>query len=121
MDEFGGAQMGEARLSKRLIKLAERLGDAPSASIPGACNGHTETQGACRFFDLARADERGLGWESVLAPHMVRIEARMAECSVVLCFRTRSHWTSTARPSMGWGAPMAPCRWRHAGFRGGAF
>ena len=29
MDEFGKAQMGDARLTKRLIKLADRLGDAP--------------------------------------------------------------------------------------------
>jgi hypothetical protein len=29
MDEFGGAQLGDARLTKRLIKLADRLADAP--------------------------------------------------------------------------------------------
>jgi hypothetical protein len=51
MDEFGGAKMGDARLTKRLVKRADRLGDAPSASIPGACNGHTETQGAYRLFE----------------------------------------------------------------------
>jgi hypothetical protein len=37
MEEFAGADMGDARLTQRLIKLADRLGDAPSASIPGAC------------------------------------------------------------------------------------
>ena len=87
MDEFGGAQVGDARLTKRLIKLADRLADAPSASIPGACNGHAETQGAYRLFDQARADKRGLSWESVLAPHMARTAARMAEHPVVLCLQ----------------------------------
>jgi hypothetical protein len=87
MDEFGEAQMGDARLTKRLIKLADRLGDAPSASIPGACNGHTETQAAYRFLDQARTDKRELGWETVLAPHMVRTEARMGEHPVVLCLQ----------------------------------
>ena len=87
MDEFGGAQVGDARLGRRLIKLVDRLGDAPSASIPGACNGRTETQAAYRFFDQARADKRGLGWESVLAPHMARTEARMAAHPVVLCLQ----------------------------------
>lgn len=87
MDEFGGAEVGDARLTKRLIKLAERLGDAPAASIPGACNGRTETQGAYRLFDQARTDKRGLEWESVLAPHMSRTEARMAEHPVVLCLQ----------------------------------
>lgn len=87
MAEFGGAQVGDARLSKRLVKLADRLSDAPSASIPGACNGHAETQGAYRLFDQAREDKRGLGWESVLAPHMARTQTRMAEHSVVLCLQ----------------------------------
>ncbi|MCA0188684.1 MAG: hypothetical protein LCH90_22335 [Proteobacteria bacterium] len=31
MEEFGGANMGDARLSKRLIKQADRLGDARPA------------------------------------------------------------------------------------------
>ena len=87
MDEFGGAEMGDARLTKRLIKLADRLGDAPSASIPGACNGHAETQGAYRLFDQARADKRGLDWEAVLAPHRARTEARMAQPPGVLCLQ----------------------------------
>ena len=34
MEEFSGVDMGDARLNKRLITLADRLGDAPSASIP---------------------------------------------------------------------------------------
>lgn len=40
-----------------------------------------------RFFGQARADKRGLGWESVLAPHMARTEARMAAHPVVLCLQ----------------------------------
>jgi hypothetical protein len=83
LDEFGGAEMSDARLTKRLIKLADRWGDAPSASIPGACNGRTETQGAYRLFDQARADKRDM----VLAPHMARTEARMAQHPVVLCLQ----------------------------------
>ena len=87
MEEFAGADMGDARLTKRLIKLADRLGDAPSASIPGACNGRAETQAAYRLFDQARVQKRGLGWEEVLAPHMARTEMRMAEHPVVLCLQ----------------------------------
>ena len=87
MDEFGGAKVGDARLNMRLIKLADRLAEAPSASIPGACNGHAETQGAYRLFDQARADKRGLSWETVLAPHMARTTLRMVEHPVVLCLQ----------------------------------
>ena len=88
--EFGGAAVGDARLARRLIKLADRLGSAPSASIPGACNGKAETQAAYRLFDQVRADKRGLGWEDVLTPHMTRTEARMAEHPVVLCLQDTS-------------------------------
>lgn len=82
--EFGGAKVGDARLASRLIKLADRLGDAPSASIPGACNGKAETQAAYRLFDQVRSDRRGLGWEAVLEPHIASTAARMAEHPVVL-------------------------------------
>jgi hypothetical protein len=90
MQEFAGADIGDARLTKRLIKLADCLGNAPSASIPGACNGKAETQAAYRFFDQARADKRGVGWEDVLTPHMECTEARMAEHPVVLCLQDTS-------------------------------
>lgn len=83
--EFGQARLGDARLVKRLIRLADRLGSAPSASIPGACNGKAETQAAYRLFDQAREDKRGLGWEDVIKPHVERTVARMAEHPVVLC------------------------------------
>jgi len=36
-EEFAGAVLGDARLNKRLIKLAARFADKPTASIPGAC------------------------------------------------------------------------------------
>lgn len=87
MDEFGMAQTWDKRLTKRLVELANALGDAPSSSIPGACNGHAETQDAYRFLDQAHPAKRNLGWERVLAPHMARTEARMAEHPVVLCLQ----------------------------------
>ncbi|MCW8226338.1 transposase, partial [Verminephrobacter eiseniae] len=47
-EEFAGAQLGDARLNHRLIKLTERFADKPTASIPGACPDWSETQGAYR-------------------------------------------------------------------------
>lgn len=54
VEEFGGVELGDARLNKRLIKLASDFADKPTASIPGACSGWAETQAAYRFFDQAR-------------------------------------------------------------------
>ena len=53
--EFGGAELGDGRLTKRLMKVATDLADRPTASIPGACSGWVETQAAYRFF---------LGWQN---------------------------------------------------------
>lgn len=86
-DEFGGASLGDKRLTLRLIKLTTRLAEQPTASIPGACGGAAETKAAYRFFDQANTDQRELGWEAVLQPHMERTEARMRQHPVVLCIQ----------------------------------
>ena len=44
--EFGGADLGDQRLNKRLVLLVDRLGEQPSASIPEACRGASEMHAA---------------------------------------------------------------------------
>ncbi|NMQ20566.1 hypothetical protein E4P82_16000, partial [Candidatus Competibacter phosphatis] len=61
---WGGADLGDARLNRRLVRMAERLGAQPNASIPVACNGWAETQAAYRL--LAH---EAVTWERVLTPH----------------------------------------------------
>ncbi|MBK5915413.1 IS4 family transposase [Rhodocyclus purpureus] len=87
MEEFAEAELGDVRLRNRLIKLAARFADKPTASIPGACNDWAETQGVYRFFDQASEDKRGLGWQTVMAPHIAQTEARMGQHPVVLCLQ----------------------------------
>ena len=48
-DELSGIKLGDERLNKRSVKLLERLASKPSASIPGACGGWSETLAAYRF------------------------------------------------------------------------
>ena len=45
-DELGGANLGDARLNRRLVKLATRFAEQPTASIPGACGDWAETMAA---------------------------------------------------------------------------
>lgn len=85
--EFGGASLGDKRLTLRLIKLATRFAEQPTASIPGACGGAAETKAAYRFFDQANEDQRELGWEAILQPHRVSTVARMRAHPVVLCLQ----------------------------------
>jgi hypothetical protein len=81
-EEFKSIDLGDKRLDKRAILLAERLAEKPTASIPGACNGWSETQAAYRFF--AQDD---MDWRDILAPHWTCSEARMRAHSVVLCLQ----------------------------------
>ena len=77
MEEFGGAALGDERLNQRLVKLATRFADKPTASIPGACGDWSETQAAYRFFEQSSDQKRKLGWQDILAPDMACTEARM--------------------------------------------
>ena len=79
--------MGDGRLNLRLIKLATRFAEQPTASIPGACGDWAETMAAHRFFDQASTEKRGLNWESILQPHIDGSEARMVQHPVVLCLQ----------------------------------
>ncbi len=87
MEEFAGAKLGDVRLNERLIKLAARFADKPTASIPGACPDWGETQAVYRFFDQASDNKRSLGWQDILDPHITQTEARMRQHPVVLCLQ----------------------------------
>lgn len=82
MEEFEGIDLGDKRLDRRAVLLAERLAEKPLASIPGACNGWAETQAAYRFFGQEEMD-----WRELLAPHTVCTLARMRPHRVVLCLQ----------------------------------
>ena len=45
-EELGSADLGDGRVSRRLVRLAEDLSANPTASIPQACQGWAETKAA---------------------------------------------------------------------------
>lgn len=81
-DEFKAIELGDPRLNRRAVLLAERLGQKPSASIPNACQSWAETAAAYRFL---RNQE--VSWDKVLAPHWQASQVRMAQHKVVLCIQ----------------------------------
>lgn len=78
MEEFGDADLGDARRSRRLVELARQLAKRPHCSFPQALNG-AELKAAYRFFDNPAVDTDG-----VLATHIGRTLGRMAALPVVL-------------------------------------
>ena len=56
--EFEGVQLGDQRLNKRLIKLADKLAASPESPINQACGDWVETKAAYRFFQNENANEK---------------------------------------------------------------
>lgn len=81
-EEFRDLDLGDKRRAARAVLLAERLADRPTASLPGACAGWAETQGAYR---LLRQDS--FEWLDILEPHRACTLRRMAPHPVVLCLQ----------------------------------
>jgi len=81
-EEVGAAALGDARRSRRLVRLVERLAEQPSASIPAACTGAAETKAAYRLLS-----HEAVGWRDILAPHLAASLRRMGTEPVVLCLQ----------------------------------
>lgn len=67
LNEFGLAQLGDQRRNKRLMNIAEHLAANPGGTLPQAFPDWADLKGAYRFFG-----QRGVAFESVLAPHLER-------------------------------------------------
>ncbi len=80
--EFADLDLGDARLSKRLLKIVEAFARQPMASIPAACGGWAETQAAYRFLS-----DESIGWQDILSPHWTCTQERMRSHAVVLCIQ----------------------------------
>jgi hypothetical protein len=79
VEELKGIDLGDRRRDKRAMALLDTLSSRPTASIPGACSGWSETIAAYRFFD-----NDAITWDGLLAPHWSCSKARMACHKVVL-------------------------------------
>jgi len=79
VEEMKTLNLGDKRLNNRLLFLFDKLGNAPTLSIPAACGGWHETKAAYRFFDNEQVTT-----ESILGPHIKSTLARMTQHSVVL-------------------------------------
>jgi len=66
-NEFGFAEFGDARRSKRLVRIAAHLAAKPGGTLPQAFPDWAELKAAYRFFG-----QRGVSYERVVAPHVER-------------------------------------------------
>ncbi|MFM2069332.1 MAG: hypothetical protein RLZZ584_4241 [Pseudomonadota bacterium] len=97
-EELRTLSLGDARLDKRAVVLAEQLAQRPGASIPQACGDWGQTQAAYRF--LAHENASG---EAVLQAHAQASVQRMAAHRVVLCVQDTTELEFDAQRAQGLG------------------
>lgn len=92
--EFGNVSLGDARLVKRLVCIAQKLGEQPTASIPQACGTWDHIKGTYRFFDNDRVEEN-----QILASHQQASQDRAREHPVVLAVQDTTQLDFTQHPA----------------------
>lgn len=93
--EFAGLNLGDARLNRRLLTMAEAFGAQPQASINQASEDWQATKAAYAFFANPTVDS-----SDILLPHQQRTLERMAAEELVLavqdtCFLNYSDHPAT--------------------------
>ena len=94
--EFGGARLGDARLSARLVLSAQQMAESPMRAITGAANGaRALVKGHYRLID--QPAESAVTVENILAPHRERTLGRMRAHDTVLCIQDGTRLNFTRR------------------------
>jgi hypothetical protein len=84
--EFGGAPLGDERLSKRLVECARVQAEKPAESFNAAAQGDWPlVKGYYRLID--QPDEAALTMDAILAAHRERTVQRMRAQPTVLCIQ----------------------------------
>lgn len=85
-NEFGGAPLGDLRLSNRLIRAAEDMSEHPGVSYSGLPGiDWAATKGYYRMID--KPDESAVCMSNILLPHRERTIQRMSAVQDVLCIQ----------------------------------
>ena len=92
--EFGAAQLGDARRTARLVRLARQLSRRPQATLPEACGDPATLKACYRFFDNDAVSDT-----AVLASHIQATTARVAGEPLVLAVQDTTLLDWTAHPA----------------------
>ena len=87
--EFGGAALGDARLSQRLVKVASAKADTPGRAFCGVAQGDgAAVKGYYRLIDMP--EDSAVTMDNILRPHRDRTVRRMQGQHTVLCVQDGS-------------------------------
>jgi hypothetical protein len=84
--EFGGAKLGDRRLSERLVQSARTLATLPGQAFSGVARGDwAAVKGYYRLID--KPDDSPVSVQAILEPHRARTVQRMKAHQTVLCIQ----------------------------------
>lgn len=110
-DEFGEANFGDTRLTKRFIGISQSVLDRPSASLSTACGDWAGAKGAYRFFDNQKVTP-----EEMLRPHLMKVKSRSNGRNVVLAVQDSTYLNlDSFRCMQGLGFVEGSSTWAHKG------
>jgi hypothetical protein len=92
-EEFAQVSMNDERLNHRCQRLADALGQQPTAPINQACEDWADSKAAYRFMDNPDVSPDG-----ILAPHNQRTVERMEGHKVVLAVQDTTFFNFTHHP-----------------------
>jgi len=93
LEEFGMAELGDARRTKRLVALARQLAKSPHCSLPQSLS-PGELKAAYRFFDNEQVDTDG-----ILTAHIHQTLARMRQTPLILAVQDTTEYNLTHLPA----------------------
>ncbi len=93
-EEFGEAELGDKRLTSRLVQLASVLGEKPQGSLPEASGEPATLKAAYRFFD-----NEGITPEAMLHSHVEASYRRMSSVELVLAVQDTTYLDWTSHPA----------------------
>jgi len=101
-EEFSAAELGDQRLTDRLVQLAGVLGEKPQGSLPDASGEAATLKAAYRFFD-----NEGVTPDGILHSHVEATYRRMASVERVLAVQDTTYLDWTAHPDTEGLGPLA--------------
>lgn len=97
LDDLSGADFGDARLTKRLLRIVEGLAPNPAASLPDAAKNDAELEATYRFLQNEKVTPAG-----ILAPHYAATVRRGRDLGLILCAHDTTEFSfSTEREGLG--------------------
>jgi hypothetical protein len=82
-EEFAGAEFGDARLTRRLMRIADAAAAAPNSGFPEMAGSDAELEGVYRFLRNERVTP-----QKIFAPHVAATRVRVGDGPVVIAHDT---------------------------------